>query len=71
MNTQLPARDDWHTAKQACEALPWLTERTLKTLVDKKLLRYGKRGPGKTAMRVFKLADIEAVMETFVIEPSS
>lgn len=66
----LPNPTDWHTEAQVLIARPYLNSRTIKTLRGKGLLRYSKRGAGKTAMCLYKLADIDATMDLFVVEPT-
>lgn len=69
-DVRLPDPSDFHTAEQVIAARPFIeSERNLKSMRDSGRLRYYKRGTGTKAQCVYKLADIDAFMETTVVEP--
>lgn len=65
----LPAPDDYHTLEQLLVARPFLTRRGVIAWAEKKQVRFYKRGVGQNSQRLFKLADIDAMIETTVVEP--
>ena len=64
----LPHPTDWHTVDQLLTARPFLTARTVRHWCEKREVRYSKRGSGVNAVRLFKLADIDEVVDRYVVE---
>lgn len=66
-STPLPDLDDWHTIHQVIARRPALTERSIQRFCDQGLLPFYKRGTGQTSPRLYKLADVDRLIEgTFV-----
>lgn len=64
--TALPDPKDWHTLAQLVAARPFLTPRTVTYWCETGQLRYTQRGQGGNAMRLFKLADVDVVLDRHV-----
>lgn len=60
----------WRTIDQVLELRPFLTERTVRTWRDTRRLRYSRRGAGTRATALYRLCDIDQLVESFVVEPT-
>jgi len=60
----LPPDDGWHTAEHIMAKRPALTTRGIRRWAEGGLLPYWKRGAGDTSVRLFKLADVDALIES-------
>ena len=60
----------WRTERQILRLRPYLASRTIKTWRENGLLRYSKRGIGVRAMCLYRLSDIDQLIDGFIVEPT-
>ncbi len=69
-----PSSEDalaWKTIDQVLAVRPFLTERTVRTWRESRRLRYSRRGAGTRALALYRLRDIDQLIEGFIVEPTN
>ncbi len=69
---EIPDNDSmaWRTADRVIALRPFLTLRTIRTWRESGRLRYSRRGAGTRALTLYRLRDIDELIEGFIVEPT-